>query len=398
MSLPLAADVPDQLTDYDQWVCWREQDRDGKPTKVPVNPATGQYASATDPKTWTGFDHARLHASDGHADGVGFVFTADDPFVGVDLDAARDPDAGEPTDWATTIIETLDSYTEISPSGTGYHVLVEGTLPPGRNRRGDVEIYETARFFTVTGRHVSRTPVSIHARSEELTTIYRDHVAADTDDQKRSNTAPSTADEQPRSSTLSDADLIDRARSATNGEKFDRLWRGDITGYDSQSEADMALCCLLAFWTGGDTGRMDSLFRQSDLMREKWDEVHYADGSTYGETTLQRASNVTTDHFTPSSKESTQTQTDADQRATPASITPGPTSTTADERADRDQKETIALLESRLQELEAENDRLRAERDAERAKRTELEADSPTETSTGGFVQQLKQRLFGQNR
>ncbi|WP_433623483.1 phage NrS-1 polymerase family protein [Halomicrococcus sp. NG-SE-24] len=396
MPLPLAADVPDRLTDYDQWVCWREQDRDGKPTKVPVNPATGQYASATDSETWTGFDHARLHASDGHADGVGFVFTADDPFVGVDLDAARDPDAGEPIDWAATIIETLDSYTEISPSGTGYHVLIEGTLPPGRNRRGDVEIYETARFFTVTGRHVPRTPVSIHARSEALTTIYRDHVADDTD-HEQSNTSPSAADEQPRSSTLSDADLIDRARSATNGEKFDRLWRGDITGYDSQSEADMALCCLLAFWTGGDTGRMDSLFRQSGLMREKWDEVHYADGSTYGETTLQRASNVTTDHYTPSSKEHEQTETDAAQRPTTTSTTPGSTATIADDRVDRDHEETIARLESRLQELEAENDRLRAERNAERAKRKELEADSPTEIMTGGFVGQLKQYLFGQD-
>ncbi|RBI63867.1 hypothetical protein DMJ13_04950 [halophilic archaeon] len=380
-------------------MCWREQDRDGKPTKVPVNPATGQYASATDSETWTGFDHARLHASDGHADGVGFVFTADDPFVGVDLDAARDPDAGEPTDWAATIIETLDSYTEISPSGTGYHVLVEGTLPPGRNRRDDVEIYETARFFTVTGRHVSRTPVNIHARSEALTTVYRDHIADDTDNEnKQSNTSPAAADEQTHSSTLSDADLIDRARSATNGEKFDRLWRGDITGYDSQSEADMALCCLLAFWTGGDTGQMDSLFRQSGLMREKWDEVHYADGSTYGETTLQRASNVTTDHYTPTSKEHEQTEIDAAQRTTPTSTTPGSTATTADERVDRDHEETIARLESRLRELEAENDRLRAERAAERAKWKELEADSPTEITTGGFVRRLKQRLFGQKK
>jgi primase-polymerase (primpol)-like protein len=397
MSLPLAADVPNQLTEYDQWVCWREQDREGKPTKVPLNPATGEYASATDSETWTGFDHARLYATDGQADGVGFVFTADDPFVGVDLDAARDPDAGDPNDWAATIIETLDSYTEISPSGTGYHILIEGTLPPGRNRRGDVEIYETARFFTVTGRHVPRTPSSIHARSEALTTVYSDHVAVDTDDDdEQSNASPSIADER-RSSTLSDADLVDRARSATNGEKFARLWRGDTTGYDSQSEADMALCCLLAFWTGGDTGRMDSLFRQSDLVREKWDEVHYADGSTYGETTLQRATTVTTDHYTPRDEKPETTGADATQRTTP-STTPASTSAASNERADRDRDETIALLESRLQELEAENDRLRAERDAERAKRTELETGPRSETTSGGVIGRLKQRLFGQNQ
>ena len=87
--------------------------------------------------------------------------------------------------------------------------------------------------------------------------------------------------------------------NASNGAKFERLWKGNTGGYDSQSEADMALCNLLAFWTGGDQTRIDELFRQSGLLREKWDEVHYADGSTYGEKTIERAVQNTSAFYDP---------------------------------------------------------------------------------------------------
>ena len=76
---------------------------------------------------------------------------------------------------------------------------------------------------------------------------------------------------------------------AANGGKFAVLWEGDTSGYDRHSEADMALCCLLSFWANGDASHVDALFRQSGLMRPKWDEVHYADGATYGERTVERA-------------------------------------------------------------------------------------------------------------
>lgn len=126
--LPTDADVPPALLEYEQWVCWRVQSRGEKPTKIPVNPITGQYASTNKPERWVCFEDAVAHADDNSRNGVGFVFTEDDPFVGVDLDAVRDLD-GETADWAVTIINQLDSYTETSPSGTGYHVLVKDTLP-----------------------------------------------------------------------------------------------------------------------------------------------------------------------------------------------------------------------------------------------------------------------------
>ena len=83
--------------------------------------------------------------------------------------------------------------------------------------------------------------------------------------------------------------LLRKAASARNGGKFARLWEGDFSDYDSHSEADLALCNFLAFWTGGDAARMDRLFRQSGLFRSKWDEKHYASGQTYGQGTIERA-------------------------------------------------------------------------------------------------------------
>ncbi|WP_458206700.1 phage NrS-1 polymerase family protein [Haladaptatus sp. NG-SE-30] len=388
MSIPPATTIPSLLLEHDQWVCWREQTRGEKPTKVPVNPSTGRYALTNDPDTWASFDDARSYATGGSVDGIGFVFTEDDPLVGIDLDSARDPDTQSPTEWAATIIERLNSYTEISPSGTGYHVLVTGSLPPGRNRRGTVELYETARFFTVTGDHVDETPTTIHERTEGLTSVYRNHVADEADGE--SNTTVTTNAQVDTEITLEDEELLERAKGATNGEKFDRLWRGDTSGYESHSEADMALCCLLAFWTGGDTGRMDSLFRQSGLLREKWDDVHYADGSTYGEKTLKRASNVTTDYYTPGDQEAAQDDSATAQRTRQQTKPPSkPTHSAEQHKRMRD--ETTSLLETRLRELEGENDRLRDELKEERMKRETLERAGETISTTTSIWERLKQ-------
>ncbi len=168
--------IPETLRERDQWVCWREEKRDGKPTKIPVTPGAGGFASATESETWASFEAARDYTETEHADGIGFVFTDDDPIVGVDLDDCRDPETGDADDVALDIIARLDSYTEVSPSGTGYHVLITGELPDGRNRRGSVELYDTARFFTVTGDHVERTPTRVARRQDALTAIHREYV------------------------------------------------------------------------------------------------------------------------------------------------------------------------------------------------------------------------------
>ncbi|MDZ5810534.1 hypothetical protein U4E84_04105, partial [Halorubrum sp. AD140] len=308
MELPPTADaLPEPLVERTQWVCWRTQQREDKQTKVPIIPGTTQFASTTDPDTWRSFQTAREAVTSTPVDGLGFVFSSDDPLIGVDLDDCRDPDTGEPTRWASQIISHLDSYTEVSPSGTGYHVLVTGTLPDGRNRSGDLEVYDRSRFFTVTGAHVAETPMEVAERTTAIASLHAEEVAATsttnvskTDPDQSSAEAPSRDTQRATGAeTLADADLLKRAKNAANGAKFSRLWGGDTSGYESHSEADMALCRLLAFWTGCDHSRMDRLFRQSGLARDKWDDVHFADGSTYGEKTLERAIARTDDVYTP---------------------------------------------------------------------------------------------------
>ncbi len=292
--------IPEQLRERDQWLCWRSEERNGKSTKVPINPKTGSFASSTDDTTWSDFDSALAYSQSGTADGIGFVFTASDPFVGIDLDDCRDPETGRPDTEIKSIVQQLDSYTEVSPSGTGYHVLIEGTLPSGRNRRGQVELYDHARYFTVTGDRVPGLPSEIERRQTDLEEIHREYIEQDSNEDENSRTRTEKTRAYP---TLSDEELLERARAASNSEKFERLWNGSTVGYDSHSEADIALCCLLAFWTGGNQNQMDRLFRQSGLIRPKWDAVHYGDGATYGERTLERAVEHTTEYYEPSASE-----------------------------------------------------------------------------------------------
>lgn len=173
--------IPDTIRTAEQWICWREDERDGKPTKVPIKPyrtSGTSFASATDPGTWRDFETALTHHRERNSrtDGVGFVFDPEAGVVGVDLDNCRDADSEELESWATEIIDRLDSYTEISPSGTGIHVLVEGELPPGRNRRGDVEMYDRDRFFTVTGAHLPETPTEVARRQDALLAVHYEFV------------------------------------------------------------------------------------------------------------------------------------------------------------------------------------------------------------------------------
>ncbi len=229
--------IPDELAERPQWICWRAEDRDGKTTKVPVDPTTGSFASTTDDRTWTTLEQALEYVVTG-ADGIGFVFTATDPLVGVDLDDCRDPETGKPLEPAPSIIDQLDSFTEVSPSGTGYHVLLEGELPDGRNRHGTLEMYDHARFFTVTADHVRGTPMSINERQEALEAVHEEFIVSEVSDGADTVEAnPPVTESRQQSLALEDEELLEKARYASNGEKFDRLWRGSTAGYDSQSEA-----------------------------------------------------------------------------------------------------------------------------------------------------------------
>ncbi len=152
--------VPDSLVELDQFIVWQYEQRDGgKPTKVPYQ-VNGSRASSTDPKTWCSFDEAlKTWQRDDPTrwSGIGFVFSATDPFFGIDLDHCLDAD-GRLKSWAQPIMERFsDSYAEISPSGSGIKIWAKGKLPGGGTAfplgDGRVEIYGQARYFTVTGNH-----------------------------------------------------------------------------------------------------------------------------------------------------------------------------------------------------------------------------------------------------
>ena len=220
--------------------------------------------------------------------GIGFVFTADDPFVGVDLDHCRDPETGEVEPWAQEIVDELDSYTEVSPSKTGLHSIVNGKLPPGGRRKGRVEMYEAGRYFTVTGDRVANTPETIEVRDEELARLHARTFGA---------SKSARTDAESASPVLADDDVIALASQAKNQSKFLALWSGETGGYDSPSNADLALLGILSFYTGPDEAQLDRLFRNSKLMRDKWDESRGT--VTYGQRTIVEALSDRTDFYRP---------------------------------------------------------------------------------------------------
>ncbi len=248
-----------------QWVCWRAEERNGKQTKVPYSPASGSRARSDNPASWGMIAEAREAARREGYNGIGFVFTADDPFCGVDLDGCLDPETGEVEPWAAEIVEDLGSYTELSPSGTGLHLIVRATLPEGRRRNGKVEMYDRGRFFTVTGDHLPGASRGVEDRQEQIDALH-------------ARLFPRELPAKNGNALLdgpTDAEVLRRAMSAANGARFAALWAGDRSGYASDSEADLALCSMLAFWVGPDEERIASLFSRSGLMREKWNREDY---------------------------------------------------------------------------------------------------------------------------
>lgn len=283
-----AARIPSSLREIHQWVCWRYELRDAKWTKVPIDAATGLRASSTDRATWCSFERAqRAFEADESLDGLGFVFAEDDEFAGVDLDGCID-EQGRIAPSAQAVIEALGSYTEVSPSGRGVKVFLRGTKPQGAGCKSkaiegykETEVYDRARFFTVTGVRLEDTQAEVIDRQEELDAL----CAMLWPEPKREARGALGAG---GGFAGDDEALIEKARRASNGVRFSALWDGDTSHHGGDdSAADLALCNMLAFWTGRDAERMDRLFRGSGLIRPKWDERRGA--TTYGLMTIEKA-------------------------------------------------------------------------------------------------------------
>ncbi len=276
---------PAEMILLPQWVPYslRWKENTGKFDKIPMNPNTGYNAKSNQPETWGSFDVAVKRALNRKLGGVGFVFSEDDPFVGVDLDKCING-SGEVEPWASDIISELNSYTELSPSGKGFHILGLGKLPPRGRRKDRIEMYDSNRFFTVTG--IVNGNCEIRDIQDVLTSL---HERVFKKSQPKGRSAPPDGSNP---TVLTDDAVIAKAIKSKGGNKFEALWRGDWegSGYPSQSEADQALCNLLAWWTNYDANRLDGLFRQSGLFRpEKWDKPHFSDGRTYGSGTIETA-------------------------------------------------------------------------------------------------------------
>ena len=285
--------IPRSLRITPQWVAWRYEVRDGKKTKVPYNAANGARAESDNEGTWSSFEDAlAFHRANAWTDGIGLVVSDEDDFVGIDLDHCRDAETGEIAPWAQEIVQTVDSYTEITPSNEGLRIFARGSLPQHGRKRGNFEIYENGRYLTITGNHLEGTPLTVAKRELEIRRVHKSIWPEPPTEDIRDRATP-----QPVN--LADAELLTKARLAANGQKFSLLWSGSVSGYGSRSEADLALCSLLAFWTGGDNYRVDALFRSSGLFRPKWDKRHFSDGRTYGQGTIDKAISSTTSFYTP---------------------------------------------------------------------------------------------------
>lgn len=275
--------IPQEMKTRRQWVLWRKEIRNGKPTKAPYQ-VNDRRADHSKPETWNSYESVVAAYQRGSWDGIGYVFSKDDPYMGNDFDHCINLETGEIKEPARTYIHQLNTYSEKSPSGGGVHTICRAQLPDGKGRKDQklgFEIYDRRRFFTVTGVPVDGCRLIIEDRQNEIDAFYKE--IFDKSSSKTSSVTSITPIE------LSDNDLIECAMKAKNGEKFRRLWNGDYegAGFKSQSEGDMSLCAELAFYTRKDSPRIDNLFRQSGLMRGKWDEKHGK--VTYGQMTISRA-------------------------------------------------------------------------------------------------------------
>ena len=265
--------VPDELKQLDQWVLWKSETRDDKPTKVPYNAQTKQRAKSNNSDTWYSFSTVldAFVENSSKYEGIGFMFSPTDPYVGIDFDDCLED--GELKPWARELVDLMQStYAEVSPSGNGIKLWIQAdkTRPEKRTSVGDggIEIYDEKRYFTVTGELFDQT-----------TTIAEDQAGLDQLMQEVwGDPKPKTKPQRkPKTVDLDDSKLF---KDAMKDDKFKRLWNGNWEGkYQSQNQADMALCNKLAFYWNKDFNAIDRMFQQSGLYRKKWDRTDYKNGT-----------------------------------------------------------------------------------------------------------------------
>lgn len=268
--------IPTSLKKLDQWILWRFQTRDGKETKVPCN-IHGTPFNPHDVRNHMSFQAAidtLLNSPAGQFGGIGFVFKEGGGLTGIDLDKCTDPDTGGIETWAKDIITSLDSYTEHSVSGTGFHVIVKGTIPGKRSRKDKIEMYDSKRFFVVTG-NVFGEPQEVIERQCELNALYKQVFP---DPVKREPASKSHVAKQVESNAtvLTDTEILEKLFREPDRVKWRTLYEqgwseANKWGYNSRSEADGGFVFKLAFYSD-DVEQIRRILLKSALYRDKWED------------------------------------------------------------------------------------------------------------------------------
>ncbi|MCO5388846.1 MAG: hypothetical protein NHB14_27185 [Desulfosporosinus sp.] len=234
--------------------------KNGKPgrwTKVPYQ-INGNKAKSNDPYTWCSFSDALKCFDPAKYNGMGFQF-AGSGLVGIDLDDCIED--GWLNDYAQEIMSQCNSYTEKSPSGTGIHIIVKGSIPNDINKRdgAKIEMYGHEHYFTVTGDKLSNHGVEM--RQSALDLLHKKYA-------KQAKQQDVSLPPKIGEPLQSDYEILQRAFNSANGAKIKALYDGDMSAYgDDHSRADQALCNYLAFWLNMDFNRIDQVFKSSRLYR-----------------------------------------------------------------------------------------------------------------------------------
>jgi len=275
-------EIPAELKKLPQWIVWKSEIRNGKSTKVPYQ-INGEMAQSNNRRTWSTFQTAAKAYLERGYDGIGFMFSRQDTYIGIDIDDCVEGEA--PDKFASEIIDLLDSYTEFSPSGNGIHIIVKGNLPEyvlgtGRkNSKHGLEVYQHGRYFTFTGNRENSNEV--FERTDELEELFDKYLGGEPD-------VSSEGSDTSNENTIPNNELWERMFNSANGETIKSYFEGKLLNND-HSATDMAMCNHLAFWTGKSADKMDAMFRETSLMRDKWDVIHHSNGDTYGERTVSTA-------------------------------------------------------------------------------------------------------------
>ena len=270
--------IPKELREKNQWVCYRIKAEGEKTAKYMLNPKTFSFAKSNDSSTWSSFEEAKkvYERKSSRVDGLAFVLT--EGYVFIDIDHSIDEE-GRISDFTNTILDELkNTYAEKSCSGKGVHLICKGTLGDNYKKRNDslgIEMYETKRFVCITGDVINERKEIIDY-SDSIKEFNKKYLGAK---QKIQEVIRKEA-------SFSDKELISKIRESRQATKFNELYSGDISRYPSHSNADYAFVRLLAFWTQ-DKNQIDSIVRTSGLYREKWDKP--IGNSTYGDVTINNA-------------------------------------------------------------------------------------------------------------